>query len=116
MKQEYIQAVLGVHAISSRKAYSGSGNSQILDLQSITVHPEFDLGDYSNDIAIIRLDQDAAWSSSIRPACLSDPSFVPEGLMGVVAGWGGTQDILRGKSHNFSIKDMSWKIEHHYWV
>jgi len=42
---------------------------------------------YDNDIAILKLKTPLTFNDKVRPACLPDASFIPEGIT-VASGWG----------------------------
>jgi len=67
-------------------------------VQSIKVERVIRRADYSesnvdNDIAILRLEREVVFSSSVVPACLpTDPSRTYAGVTSYVSGWGTTQE------------------------
>ncbi|XP_014204227.1 trypsin-1-like [Copidosoma floridanum] len=75
-------------------------------VRNMIIHPDFECGKYSNDIALLELRDDVAWSDSVKPACLP-PQFgdtdysVFSGEVAVAAGWGwlGEDKSAHTKSH-----------------
>ncbi|XP_062872542.1 mannan-binding lectin serine protease 1 [Trichomycterus rosablanca] len=63
-------------------------------VERLILHPDFDLHNYNNDIALVKLSQQVMLNELVRPVCLppprvndQTPSPLPNTL-GVVAGWG----------------------------
>ncbi len=66
-------------------------------VKEIAIHPSYIGGNVSNDIALIRLDNQVHWNPSTQPACLpakhqhGDKNHQHQSLSGrmaTVAGWG----------------------------
>ncbi|MCJ8739768.1 hypothetical protein PDJAM_G00050990 [Pangasius djambal] len=63
-------------------------------VEMLILHPEFDLHNYNNDIALVKLSQDVVLNELVRPVCLPSPwvkgqAHTPlPNTLGVVAGWG----------------------------
>ncbi|KAK2505434.1 hypothetical protein MC885_016304 [Smutsia gigantea] len=82
-------AFLGLHDQSKRSA-RGVREHQ---LKRIIVHPAFNDFTFDYDIALLELQQPAAYSSTVRPICLPDALYVfPAGKAIWVTGWGHTQE------------------------
>lgn len=87
-----IKITFGQHDLtqSSNRAYEISVNS-------ITVHPEYICNKPRNDLAIITIERNIAWSEWVSPACLPT-SFGELGysrfdnILATVAGWGWTNE------------------------
>ncbi|XP_076832444.1 mannan-binding lectin serine protease 1 isoform X2 [Brachyhypopomus gauderio] len=62
--------------------------------ERLILHPRFDPRNYDNDIALVRLEEEAALGGLARPVCLPAPTAPgralspPPAALGVVAGWG----------------------------
>ncbi|KAH9369330.1 hypothetical protein HPB48_012406 [Haemaphysalis longicornis] len=58
-----------------------------------TLHPDYYDRTLKNDIALIELSRDLAFSENVQPVCLPDHDFPPlPTYTGIVAGWGYTAD------------------------
>jgi len=58
---------------------------------TIVPHPQYNSNDFSNDIALIKLNRAITYSDSIKPTCLSDGSQTCDGRNdGIAVGWGRT--------------------------
>jgi secreted trypsin-like serine protease len=71
-----------------------------IDIDSVTIHPNYYLGSKSNDIALIKLDKwiDINASHYIRPACLQQEDM-ENGKMLTVAGWGNRRSFGSPSEH-----------------
>ena len=69
-----------------------SSSGQIVLVQEIINHPNFDDNTKDNDIAILKLKTHLTFNENVQPACLPKPSFAAEetGEMSVTSGWGRT--------------------------
>ena len=56
-------------------------------VESIILHESYNNVTYNNDIAILKLKTALTFNDKVRPACLPDASFNPEGIA-VASGWG----------------------------
>lgn len=74
---------LGAH--SSNKG----GVTQPYDAQIIEhiIHPDYTSAFNGNDIALLKLDQNVAFTSAMRPACLAQ-HYLPNAEMATATGWG----------------------------
>lgn len=63
-------------------------------VERLILHPDFDLQNYNNDIALVKLSQQVILNELVRPVCLPSPrgndqtQFPLPNMLGVVAGWG----------------------------
>jgi len=79
-----IIVIVGEHDHSRREGWEDEvGISQYVN------HPNFNLGNFDNDLAILKLKRTLRWTI----ACLPNPSYSYEGLPVVIAGWGATNHI-----------------------
>jgi len=62
-------------------------SAQIAFVESIILHESFNPETADNDIAILKLKTALTFNDKVRPACLPDASFNPEGIA-VASGWG----------------------------
>ena len=62
-------------------------SAQIAFVESIILHESFNDTTADNDIAILKLKTALTFNDKVRPACLPDASFNPEGIA-VASGWG----------------------------
>jgi hypothetical protein len=80
-----VEVRLGEHDLQNNNE---SPPHKVYDIESITIHPDFNTTNLENDLALIRVGEQIVFASNIRPAC------VPEGIMDlgqtevIVAGWG----------------------------
>jgi secreted trypsin-like serine protease len=51
------------------------GNEQIRWMKQVFIHPEYNPGEYANDIAIIRLDQPYTYNKFVQPLAIGSPPF-----------------------------------------
>lgn len=63
------------------------------NIKNMIVHPSYQCGRWSSDIALLELVKPIAWSESVKPACLPSNSERTErnafdGKVAVIAGWG----------------------------
>ncbi|CAG7722094.1 unnamed protein product [Allacma fusca] len=86
VKREYLEAVVGATNFETENPALTFG------FERVSIHPGYQSRDSSNDLALVRLDAEIPWSDTIRPACFADKYFRPEGSVGVVAGWGETEE------------------------
>ena len=68
-----------------------------IKVQSIRLHPAYKAESKLNDIAVLTLQDNITWSSTVQPACLPDPSQFQPPNTGITAGWGAT-DTFRSSS------------------
>jgi len=76
-------------------------------IEKLTIHPNFNIQGYLNDVAILKLDKVIQWTPYAWPACLSNKTFQPEGRNGTVAGWGSLVDIIGGKDKGIQFPKYS---------
>ncbi|XKL66669.1 hypothetical protein PGB90_010089 [Kerria lacca] len=74
------------------RAQKNESNKQIVRIKQIIRHPDFQISNFKNDIAILKLDTQVRFDTPhIQPACLpSSEKRNYTGLMGTVTGWGRT--------------------------
>lgn len=72
---------------------NGSGGQQT-DVQRIIIHALYDDVPYNNDIALLELDSELTFSTSMLPIepllPPEEPALAPEGVLATVTGWGAT--------------------------
>lgn len=67
-----------------------------------TLHPDYYDRTLKNDIALIELSRDLAFSENVQPVCLPDHDFPPlPTYTGIVAGWGYTADTGKQRRNPF---------------
>ena len=71
-------------------------NAIDVGVESLTLHPAFDIYGYINDIAVLKLTTEIGWNPYTWPACVSNQEFKTEGKNSTVAGWGSLVDINDG--------------------
>jgi Trypsin len=65
-------------------------NAQIINVASITSHPQYKSSEKYNDIALIKLESSIRFDENVRPACLAYGSGAPRSKM-IAIGFGKTQ-------------------------
>lgn len=53
----------------------------------ILKHPNFNISNYKNDIALFKLETRAIFSFTVRPICLSNDFIAEAGKRAIVIGW-----------------------------
>uniref|UniRef100_A0A670YD49 Ovochymase 1 n=1 Tax=Pseudonaja textilis TaxID=8673 RepID=A0A670YD49_PSETE len=67
---------------------------QVRRVESITVHPAFDVASYDSDIALIQLQMPLIYSAAVRPVCLpSSMELLPSFVLCTVTGWASFQEV-----------------------
>ena len=87
---------LGDHDLKT----TGEGTEVFINVESISVHENYDADATANDIALLRLASDIPYSSAIKPVCLPRGDAATD-MTCVTTGWGETQSkgkLLKG--HN----------------
>ncbi|XP_027731878.1 mannan-binding lectin serine protease 1-like isoform X1 [Vombatus ursinus] len=84
VSKEHVTVYLGLHDVRDK---SGAVNRTVA---RVMLHPDFDIQNYNNDIALVQLREPVPLGPHIMPVCLPGPE--PEGplpnTLGLVAGWG----------------------------
>ncbi|XP_060657030.1 chymotrypsin-like elastase family member 2A [Drosophila nasuta] len=75
-------------AVDRTNIYETGQQRLIVKRKNIIVHPEFDLKQLINDIALIRLPVEIRFDEYIQPARLPAPDKLYDDEIGVVSGWG----------------------------
>lgn len=71
---------------------------------STILHPDYYDQTLKNDIALLELSRDLAFSENVQPVCLPDHDFPPlSQLTGIVAGWGYTAGTGKQRRHPFLL-------------
>lgn len=65
-------------------------NEETSNVKEVIVHPKYQSVTKGDDIAIIKLKKPLTFNKNTKPACLPEPTFSPDGELGVVSGWGRT--------------------------
>jgi len=73
--------------IAAGAVHLGDSSAQTAYVESITLHESYNPVTLNNDIAILKLKTALTFNEKVRPACLPDASFNPEGIA-VASGWG----------------------------
>lgn len=73
---------------------------QIVRVQKIIFHPQFQPQTLEHDIALLHLENDIKYDTHVGPICLDDVETAPSTSdQCVTTGWG--KEVLKGKSHKF---------------
>nr|XP_020515672.2 mannan-binding lectin serine protease 1 [Labrus bergylta] len=95
---QHIKVSLGLHDAADR------GSSLIRSVKLLLLHPDFQPNNYNNDIALLKLTERVEFTELIRPVCLpplhnkGDPPAPLPNSLGVVAGWGISNDNTSSSS------------------
>lgn len=107
---EGLQISLGKHYVQSDKNDVGSVEvDEYLDdkstpntfrvsasiqrkIKAVSTHPDFNIFNFHNDIAIVELDEPVEFSDILQPVCLPSPSQNYTSRLGLVIGWGRTTE------------------------
>lgn len=89
--------------------------SESLSVRTMIIHPDFQCGRYTNDIALLEVGKLIEWSRSVKPACLPiyDNNNYNEfnGKMALAAGWGWLgEDKNICKSYLFNWLDQNFSF------
>ncbi|NWH60964.1 FA7 factor, partial [Geococcyx californianus] len=86
--------------------YQREFKEQKIPVEQSWTHPHYDSNNYNSDIALLYLSSDVVFNEYVIPICLPSPSLArllsEEGRIGMVSGWGATQD--RGSTLRFLMK------------
>lgn len=78
--------------------------AQRVSVSRTILHPDYYDRDLKNDIALLELSRDLAFSENVQPVCLPDFDFPPlTKLTGIVAGWGYTADSGKQRRNPFLL-------------
>ena len=91
-----IRVYAGIQLLSTAQSTGQSRNGL-----TVTPHPSYSPSDYTNDIAIIKLQTAFSQTSTVGKCCLpTDTSLPTTGERGVIAGWGKISSSSSGPSDN----------------
>ena len=85
----------GAYYIEAGHKVRGSLDSQKIYVKETIIHPMYNEmipHKYDNDVAILKLKSSLTFNENVQPACLPQPSFMPENTqeLAVTSGWGYT--------------------------
>ena len=70
------------------------------------IHENYSTTTHDSDIAIMILSTPFEYNKYVRPACLPEPNFVPQGgSKCIISGWGKTERGQKFLSSKFIIKN-----------
>jgi len=82
-----------------RDSHVHDKGSRKVKLEQITIHPQYDPFTSENDIAILKTEDEIAFTNYIRPVCLPSTRLSSQvGKFATVSGWGETKEIQRSAS------------------
>ncbi|ETE66198.1 Ovochymase-2, partial [Ophiophagus hannah] len=85
---------LSTHIIGGEEACPHCWPWQVRRVESITVHPAFDVASYDSDIALIQLQMPLIYSAAVRPVCLpSSMELLTSFVLCTVTGWASFQEV-----------------------
>ncbi|KAF0308808.1 Coagulation factor IX [Amphibalanus amphitrite] len=104
MKADRFSVVAGEHDLTQHE-----GKEQRLPVQAIALHPEYRVGKFRHDLAVLRLAQPAVWGGRVQPACLpaSDQTEAVLNRTATVAGWGWTAEVRDGGERADRLRTVS---------
>merc|ERR1712109_406242 len=82
-----------MHVIVGEHNYCDGVNEggKLIKVKKMTLHPDYNSRTIDNDIAVLELAEDLAFTKKIKPACLpSSETKDYSGIASTVSGWGGT--------------------------
>merc|ERR1712109_334303 len=82
-----------MHVIVGEHNYCDGVNEggKLIKVKKMTLHPDYNSRTIDNDIAVLELAEDLAFTKKIKPACLpSSETKDYSGIASIVSGWGGT--------------------------
>jgi len=82
--QDQISVRLGEYDFTTQ----GETGEQTYTLNWMKMHENYDPKTFENDIALLKLSQDAKFTTSVQPACLPAGDLEYNGVKATVAGWG----------------------------
>lgn len=79
----------------------------LLSIENVFIHPDYDSTNYVNDIAIIKLSSPISYSNNIQPIKISRQSSYVSGTSALVSGWGrhgvGMNSLYLGQLYKASV-------------
>ncbi|XP_070612522.1 ovochymase-1 isoform X1 [Erythrolamprus reginae] len=85
----YWTVVAGNHDIILKEAAE-----QVRKVESITMHPAFDVASYGSDIALVQLQTPLIYGAAVRPVCLPRPmELLMSFVLCTVTGWANFQGV-----------------------
>ena len=118
MKADRFSVVAGEHDLTQR-----DGKEQRLAVQAIALHPDYRVGKFRHDLAVLRLAQPAVWGGRVQPACLppmappsagdqtesseAEPPASVVNRTATVAGWGWTAEVRDGGERADRLRTVS---------
>lgn len=79
------------------------------NIKSIKIHPEFDIGNYKNNFAILYLEKDFQRKEYIHPVCLPEPCAEYTNSNCVANGWGKDKFGSNGR-YSTILKEIAYPI------
>ena len=102
------EVVLGQHERDTQE-----NGKQIIKIEEVFMHPQYDTPDRANDIALLKLGQPAEFSDTVSPPCIPDQddfgdnSTFAAGMDCYLSGWGKIGD---GESMPVDIYGQPYKL------
>ena len=66
-------------------------NRQVIDVERVVEHEDYDSRAISDDIALLHLAQPATLTEYVQPACKPDDNLDYDNYTGTASGWGNTR-------------------------
>ena len=90
-----VPAMVPANYIEAGHKVRASLDSQKIYIKETIIHPMYneEKGHWAdNDVAILKLKSPLTFNDNVQPACLPQPSFMPENTreLAVISGWGDT--------------------------
>ena len=71
---------------------------QVFGVSQVAYHPDYVIGRYIYDIALLRLNESIIFHDNVSPVCIPNPEQDAEGLV-AATGWGSTQGKILKYQH-----------------
>ena len=97
----FIYSFTGEHDVRVVEGYE-----QIISVDKIIIHPDYDAYTLDYDVALIKLKKPINFTRNVRPVCLPTMDFAP-GTKCFVTGWGAT--IEKGNGSQVRTQLEMWK-------
>lgn len=77
-----------------------------INAEAIIIHPDYDKDTFTNDIALVRLNEKVNLTKFIRTLCLPETDLAVPGEYGYVAGWGVTIGLKPGERNTKDVSNV----------
>ena len=93
LKADRFSVLAGEHDLTTPE-----GKEQRLPVRAVALHPDYRVGKFRHDLAVLRLAKPAVWGGRVQPACLPAAGQTQAAVnrTATVAGWGWTAEVADG--------------------